>query len=154
MERKQKWIDPMRRIIEYHEAISEYVEDFEEALVILYDKQIVNKTKPTEDFFKRNVIAHFTFEEERVFPIIRAAAQSEEITVLVEELEAEHGEILKDVREFLKLAAENKYPLDREARKKLYTVGKSAIDALLRHASKEDEQLIPVIRKHEDLFKT
>ncbi len=154
MAREEKWVDPMRRIVEYHEAISEYVEDFGEALAILYKTQPSNKTTAMEDFFKRNVIAHFAFEEERIFPIVRAAAQSEEITALVEELVAEHGEMLKDVREFLKLAAENKYPLDRDAQKKLYTLGKSATDALLRHAAKEDERLIPVIRKHEDFFKT
>ena len=144
--------DPIERIVKSHENISEYVEDLEQVLAILYSSEAWDKIKPIDDFLNRSTVEHFSFEEHSIFPIIRSRLKSPRNDALLEELEREHNAILEDVKEFRKIAADNEYPLDPKQSSKLYAAGKRAIDELLKHASKEDDKLVPILKKNSKLF--
>lgn len=60
-------VDPLKRLIKDHEEVSEYVENLEEILGFLHEKEAWDKIRPIENFFKRNVISHFAFEEKNSF---------------------------------------------------------------------------------------
>ncbi len=152
MDQQDTQRDPIERIVKSHENISEYVEDLEQVLAILYSSDAWDKIKPIDDFLNKSAVQHFFFEEHSIFPIIRSRLKSPENEKMLEELEKEHKAILNDVTEFRKIASENEYPLDPKQRSKLYAAGKRAIDELLKHASKEDDKLVPILKKNSKLF--
>ena len=90
MKQETKWIDPLKRLIKDHEEFSEYLENLEEILGFLYKKEAWRKIEPIENFFKRNVISHFAFEEKIVFPAILSGATTPESVKLILELHKEH----------------------------------------------------------------
>lgn len=154
MKQEDKWVDPLKRLIKDHEEVSEYLENLEEILGFLYQRKAWNKIKPIEDFFKRNVISHFEFEEKIVFPAILSRVATPESVKLILELQVEHGTILKELEEFRKIISGHVLPLDKETNVKLSLTGRRIIDSLLRHASKEDDKLLPIVKKNSKIFKT
>ena len=153
MKQETKWIDPLKRLIKDHEEVSEYLENFEEILGFLYKKETWRKIKPVEDFFKRNVISHFEFEEKIVFPAILSGAATPKSVKLILELHKEHETILRELKEFGKIISENTIPPDKEGKLKLNAVGKRIIDSLLKHAAKEDDNLLPILEKNRKIFR-
>lgn len=152
MKRADNGVDPLERVIKYHKDVSEYVENLEGIMDFLHDEQAWRKVKPIEEFFKRNVIGHFEFEEEMVFsPILSADATAETIKLILE-LQREHGSILKELEEFQELASEDVSRLDEETYERLNVVGRKVINDLLRHTSKEDDTLLPFLKKNRQIF--
>jgi len=151
MKEKDEWVDPLRRLIKYHEEVSEYLENLKEASDFLPEKEGWSKIKSMEDFFQRNVIDHFKFEEEVIFPPLLAGFATQGTIKLILELQREHGNILNELEEFQKITA--KMSLDNEASEKLQAVGKKIIDNLLAHAKKEDKELLPILKEHRHLLK-
>ncbi|HID18431.1 TPA: hemerythrin domain-containing protein, partial [Candidatus Bathyarchaeota archaeon] len=152
MERAENWVDPLKRLIKDHNGVSEYMEHLEGILGFLYEEQAWRKMKPIEDFFKRNVIGHFEFEEKMVFPPILLGHATPEAIKLILELQREHGSILKELEEFQKIISEKVFPLDEETYERLNVMGRRIIDSLLGHASKEDDKLLPILRKNSRIF--
>ena len=146
------WVDPLRRLIKDHKDISEYVDNAEEILGLLLDEEAWSKIKPIEDFFKQRVIEHFGFEEKIVFPAILSGCATPESIKLILELQREHGIILKELEEFLKIISENTIPLDKETNTRLNVVGREIMDSLIVHASKEDDELLPILQKNRHIF--
>lgn len=157
MKQKGEWVDPLKRLIKYHEEIWEYVENLEDIHGlgypnILYEKEGWDKIKPIEDFFKRNVTEHFAFEEEIVFPAILAKVATPEAIKLIPELQKEHRIILEELKEFQKIISAAAIPLDEETSLKLNVVGKRIINSLQRHAAEEDKKLLPIVKKNRQIF--
>jgi len=149
---KDNRIDPLRRIIKDHEDVSEYLERLEEILGLLQEQEAWNRVKPIEDFFQRNLIDHFEFEERMVFPVLLSAHATPETIKLILELQKEHGIILKELEEFRRIVSENVSPLDKETNVRQNLVGREIMESLLAHASKEDDELLPILKKSRQLF--
>ena len=147
-----KRVDPLVRLIEDHEDVSEYLENLEEVLGFLHEEETWSKIKPIEDFLKRNLVEHFEFEEKIVFPAILSGCATPESIKLILELQREHGIMLKGFEEFQKITSENVLPLDKETNVRLNVVGRDIIDSLLAHASKEDDELLPILKKNRHIF--
>lgn len=152
MKEEGKWVDPLKRLIEEHEEVSEYLEALKEVLGFLDNEEAWNKIKPIENFFKQNVVDHFKFEEEIVFPPILSRAATPESIKLILELQREHGGILKELEEFQNIVSKSTGPLDKETSDRLNVVGRVIIDSLLLHASKEDDKLLPILEKNRQIF--
>jgi len=147
------YTDPLLRLIRDHENVSEYVENLEKILQFFYSKEAWEKMKPIETFFRENVVAHFAFEEKVVFHTLLSRLRTPEITKLVDELKKEHAPILELVTEFMKIVSDSASAEDKEARRKLYELSRTIIDRFQEHAAKEDDELVPIIRKNMDIFK-
>ena len=152
MEQENEYVDPLKRLIKDHIDISEYLEFLVEVLGFLLDEEAWIKLKPIEDFFKKNLIEHFEFEEERVFSTILAHAATPEGIKLILELQREHGSILKELEEFQKIISDNTFPLDKGTSTRLNVIGRDIIDSLLAHASKEDDLLVPILKENMYIF--
>ncbi len=152
MKTEDDWVDPLRRLIEDHEDVSEYLEDLEGILSFLHEEKAWSKIKPIEDFFKQNIIEHFEFEENIVFPAVLSRCATPESIKLILKLQKEHGSILKELEEFRKIISENVVPFDNQTNAKLNIVGREIIDSLLAHASKEDSELLPILQKNSQIF--
>lgn len=151
MKQKDEWVDPLRRLIKYHEEVSEYLETLKEASDFLPEKESWSKIKSMKDFFQRNVIDHFKFEEEVIFPPLLLGFATRETIKLILELQREHGNILNELEEFQKITS--KMSLGSETSEELQAVGKRIIDNLLDHAKKEDKKLLPILKEHRHLLK-
>ena len=148
MKQENEYTDPLSRLIKYHEDVSEYLEIITETLGFLFDEEAWTKIEQIKDFFKRNVTEHFKFEEEIVFPLVLSKVATPESIKLILELQREHGSILKELEEFQKIISENDFPFDKETGTKLNVVGRKILDSLLSHASKEDDSLVPILKKN------
>jgi len=151
---KESWRpDPLIRLIRNQEYVSEYVENLEKMLDSFYDAEAWEKLKPIEVFFRRNVMAHFAFEEKTVFPALRQEIGTPEVLRLLDELAEEHVPMRVLATEFIRMASDSASAEDEEIRRKLYGIGNEIVDKLQPHASKEDERLLPLIRKNLAFFK-
>lgn len=153
-QQKDKYVDVLDRLIRDHENVSEYLEVLEQVLGFLYEEESWNKIKAAEDFFQRNILAHFQFEEKIVFPAILSEIATPDSKKLISELQMEHKSILKEVREFQKIMSENNFPFDKETGMKLGLLIRKIIDGLLTHASKEDDTLLTILKKNRYIFDT
>ena len=152
MKEVDEWIDPLKRLINDHEKVSEYVENLGEILVLRYEKEDWNKVRRVENFFGRHVIDHFGFEEKIIFPAILSRIGTAESTKLILELQKEHKVILEELQEFQNIISVSTIPLEEETNVTLNVVGKRIMDSLLRHASKEDVELLPIVEKNKQIF--
>jgi iron-sulfur cluster repair protein YtfE (RIC family) len=145
-------VDPLKRLIKDHRDVSEYLGNLREILGFLDEEKAWSELTPIKNFFERNVVTHFKFEEEVVFPAILSKCATSESIKLILELQREHGSILKDLEEFQKIIPESAIPLDKEMCEKVSIVGRGIIDSILPHASKEDDRLLPIIEKNRQIF--
>jgi len=78
---------------------------------------------------------------------------SPESRELIPELQSEHQSILKEL-EVVQTLASGSSPRspDSDMDKRLHAVVRQITDSLLRHASKEDDRLLPIIEKNRHLF--
>ena len=145
-------IEPLRRLVNDHENISEFLEGVEQAMGFLHDEEAWKKIKPIEKFFLRHIIYHFEFEEKDVFPVILSKLATLESIKLILELQKEHGVILTKLREFRSITSKKNTPVDKETGSQLNFVGRKIIHLLLTHASKEDDKLLPILEKNREIF--
>ena len=147
-----KQTDPLFRLIKDHEQVSEFLENVGDVLEFLDDEEAWKKIKPVEAFFQQNIVGHFKFEEEKVFhPLLLKMATSELIKLILD-LQREHGIILSKLEEFQRIVSEKASLPDKEINTRLNIVGREIIDILLAHASKEDDELFPIIEKNRHIF--
>jgi iron-sulfur cluster repair protein YtfE (RIC family) len=147
-----KGTDPLIRLIKDHEKVSEFLEDMREVMTFLHDKEAWRKLKPIEDFFQRNIVSHFKFEEKIVFPAILSKAATPEAIKLILELQKEHGMILTKLEEFQSIVSKSVIPFDEKTEAELNLVARKIIDILLMHASKEDDNMLPILEKNKQIF--
>lgn len=145
-------VEPLERLIKDHRDVSEYLENLREILGFLNEKKRWSELTPIKTFFERNVVTHFKFEEEVVFPAILSKCATSESIKLILELQREHGAILKELEEFQKIISESAIPFDKEMCERVNIVGRRIIDSILPHASKEDDRLLPIMKKNREIF--
>lgn len=151
MEQSQ-YKDPLEKIIKEHVQASEYLHNLDKLLAILLEEEGWSNVKSSEEFFEENILKHFDYEE-RLFVALLTENVAPEATQLMLDLVKEHGRILKELEEFRKIIANNTPPFDKATTKRLNTVGRTIRDELLKHAKKEDVELIPVLEKHREMLK-
>ena len=147
----EDWVDPLKKLINDHGNASEYLENFK-MVDFLRREEPLNQIKVIREFFEVGVTAHFKFEEDVVFPAILSKCATTESTKLIWELQKEHLAILKDAEEFQKLTSERAMPLDKEKAEGANALVRKMINSVLEHSSKEDEKLLPIMKKNIQIF--
>ncbi len=147
-----KQMDPLIRLVNDHENISEFLEGVEQTMGFLHDDEAWKDIKPIEEFFRRHIIYHFEFEEKDVFPVILSKLATLESIKLILELQKEHGFILTKLWEFMNITSKKTAPVDKETSAQLNCMGRNIIHLLLTHASKEDDKLLPLLEKNKEIF--
>lgn len=149
---KSEYKDPLERLIKEHVHASEYLDNLDKLLALLIDEEGWSNAKATEEFFEENILKHFDYEE-RLFFVLVSENAAPEATQLILDLTKEHGRILRELEEFRKIISNNTPPFDEATTKRLNTVGCTIREELLKHAKKEDVELIPVLEKNRELLK-
>lgn len=147
-----KQMDPLIRLVNDHEKISEFLEGVLETRSFLHEEEAWRTIKLIEEYFQRQIIDHFEFEEKKVFPAILSNVATQEYIELVLELQEEHGVILTKLGEFLSIISKKIAPVDEETGTEINSMSRKIILLLLAHASKEDDKLIPILEKNGKIF--
>jgi hypothetical protein len=132
-------MDPLIRLVNDHEKISEFLEEVVETRGFLHEEEEWRKINPIEEYFQ-------------VFPAILLKLATLESIKLILELQKEHGVILTKLREFRSITSKKNTPVDKETGSQLNFVGRKIIHLLLTHASKEDDKLLPILEKNREIF--
>jgi len=141
--------DPLLLFVEGHDGVSEWLHNLE-ATVHLRQGGENASLDTIRAYFDENVRAHFTFEEEVLFPILVSLDQSPELRDLIQELRCQHIEIVNDASlmfQELALAAAtaSKGGLpDQEA------LVRPLVDKIMQHAAVEDHRLLPIVKVHRE----
>ena len=150
---EDSWTDPVKRLIEDHEAVSEYAEMLAGAEEVIHDRDAWRRLSPLQDFFRHNIVEHFEYEENTVFKTLLSGAVAPGCVELIHRLQQEHEELgaaLKRVMEMMPGDAAG--GMGRKTELRLYGAARKLIDELLEHASLEDKELLPLIRSNLALF--
>jgi hemerythrin-like domain-containing protein len=151
-QKKDKYVDPLKRVIECHENVSEFVENYHKILSFSYENEGWDNIKRIENFFNQNIIHHFEFEEKKIFPVILLKTATPEYVGLILELQREHGIILKEVDLFKERISKNPDLLNKETSREIYDIVKKIKENIQRHAAKEDEKILPFLKKNRHIF--
>ena len=100
----------------------------------------------------RDVFEHlesvFQYEEEFIFPLVLSGCTTPDCMKLIWELKEEHTLILKGLKEFLKISPQNAIEGGEELTLRLEKLGRLIVDILSDHTEKEDDKVLPLLRKH------
>ncbi len=141
----EKWVDPLEQLIKYHKNISEYVLDFEKYSEFTHDPKTW-KTPEFDYFLKKYFYDHFMFEERKIFPVLIKKVGGARLKEIIQELYADHEKMLSKVDRIREAVKEDK--IDRE----IFMLAKEVFGQMLEHAGREDDEIIPVIKKNLSIF--
>ncbi len=147
-------MDIIEKIVAGHRGISEK-RDILSKLVRSLDSDAFfwDKAEEISTFFQKEVREHFAMEEAVLFPVLKKVLTAAELAIF-KQIEAEHAPILQKLNGF-KVVAENhkRYP-SKITREQMIKSAFEIIEAISAHASKEDENLFPLVKvkfRSEDL---
>jgi iron-sulfur cluster repair protein YtfE (RIC family) len=149
---EKEWMDPIQRVISERAEVSQYVETMKDLLAIIKKPHILDKIRSIKEFFSRNLQAHFEFEERVVFPVIESHIGNKQYQLLLQELKTDYDILLRELQEFNNLFDASMESHNHELFIELSKIGEHITDRLLRHAAKEDDELLPIIKEHIELF--
>jgi iron-sulfur cluster repair protein YtfE (RIC family) len=153
MDREDTWVDPLKRLINDHEHVSEFLDYMGEIKGLLQNQITRDQVEPVRKFLDQNVVEHFTFEEDVIFPAILSGGATTETGELIAELQGEHEVILKDVEEFRNLVSKDSFLLEGDLSPRMNALIQNIFDGLLSHSSLEDEKLLPIVKDNVGLFR-
>lgn len=148
---EEQYKDPLERLIKEHIKVSEYMENLEKLFELLLDNKGWGDIQKAEKFFEENVLKHFEYEE-KLLPILIMEDPSSGTVKLSLEIVKDHGRILKIMEDYRNLIHGSTHPFDEATNKHLNSLGKALHDNLLRHAKKEDVELLPILEKNRQIF--
>ncbi|WP_339137528.1 MAG: hemerythrin domain-containing protein [Candidatus Electrothrix sp. GW3-4] len=99
-------------------------------------------------FLDEFVIEHFEFEEKEIFPFILEKCNRYYEEKMIQELRDEHLIILEHVAEFKAQIKPLTSRLNSEIFCKILLLSQPLRREIMSHARKEDEQLLPAIKKY------
>jgi iron-sulfur cluster repair protein YtfE (RIC family) len=148
-----EWVDPIKRLINDHEEVTEYAENLKEMLTILNNPEILDKINSIKGFFDRNLVEHFAFEEDIIFPVIKSKIVTKHTELLIHELLVDHDILKAGLKDFTALFDSSMLSHSNEFLVEMSKIGQGVTERLLRHAAREDDELLPILREHIELFK-
>lgn len=148
---EQRYQDPVERILLEHAQVTEWLEQMRAAAGFLYHGEQAHGVERLRIFYRNNVRKHFDYEEQQLFPALRAACPSPELNEALDEYLDEHSRLLPRLDELLLLldrpsTASPREPAYRETLRRARLV----IDHLMVHAANEDDVLLPLLERHRD----
>ena len=145
----------MDKLIKIAQEQDEYIR-----IISLIDKSLETTPRSSapyierlKEFIDEYLVAHFEFEENELFPIILKIGSQKE-KYLIRELQTEHVQILDEITQFNDLFSSSGYHSKELAQiKETHWYSKKIIYMVIQHARKEDQELLPILKKYENNFK-
>lgn len=140
----------MRRLLEDHVSVSEWAETMELLSHVSATEDRANWFDKVEKFFKMEILGHFRYEEEVVFPSVLVSNPTDDVISLVLELQKEHGIIQSEFVHFMDDFISNGVTDNRARYRKARKKAQYIIERLLAHSAKEDDRLVPYLMDHRE----
>jgi hypothetical protein len=141
--------DPLQDVLDGHKLASEWFVALQEAGRLLARPDVPPDPTELVTYFRLNVLAHFEFEERRIFPALAAVDGDPELASLLTALTEEHREITLTVGSLLSEMA--RYQVDRadaEARVRANMLLHKVVESILAHAAREDAGMLPALARN------
>jgi hemerythrin-like domain-containing protein len=138
--------EAIAKAIADHRAMSEFVENLNHVSAIVNEPDVPSKIGKMRDFLQQHIREHFTVEELVVFPELRRHHADGRTSSLVEDLEAEHEQVRATVSSMQALLEPSAAVPDESDLLEVERAFHAVIGLLQRHAAKEDELLVPLLR--------
>ncbi len=139
--------DVLTKEAQQHGHISEMMAFFQRSYPLVNKGKTLGHMLALNTFFKEYVVDHFNYEEKNVFPRVCERGTAEEKR-FVESLISDHALILTDVNNFFLLFRKAEADPSSELFDQLESVSQKIIVRVIRHASREDADLFPLIQKY------
>ena len=127
-----------QQAISEHRFISEYSANVQRTTALFNEKRFTSKIAALKSFLTQNVVEHFHFEEESVFPQLQTEAQTAATRQVVAELLDEHKPLLAAARRLHRRLDQAGTGADAHAWTRLEQAIHKFLKTLQEHALKED----------------
>lgn len=144
--------DPLQKIIHDHAGIYEYVENYEKIMQFKYSNEAWEDINPVYDFFQHALLAHFQYEENHIFPILTSKLATSATIAMVEEFQQAHKELYGLFDQFKQQMENSQKPPSEKDKIQMSKTGLEILDKLQKHSAREDDLMVPIIKKHREMF--
>ena len=127
-----------QQAIAEHQFISEYIANAQRTTALFNETGRARKIAALKSFLTQNVVEHFRFEEESVFPQLQAAERPAATRQVVGELLGEHKPLLADARKLQRMLATAGDSTNPRTWAHLEQAFRKFLQTLQEHALKED----------------
>jgi hemerythrin-like domain-containing protein len=137
MSARRRQSSSVEKVLADHEILSQYIESFNKLCATncgTNDRQAANVVKT---IINQWLVAHFAYEEQRIFPALLAARPSAKFSQRIANLQAEHKSLLQHARRLDQLLGKpNRGGSHRDVLRKSML---DFVNRLQRHSASEDE---------------
>ncbi len=140
-------VEAIRTALGSHDAVSEYVANLDQLVVLLGEKVAARKVNGMRAFLQSHVVEHFAFEESTVFPALLAVDHQPTTQDLVVELREEHTVLLQEANELDEMLLRGDFN-DGDHVLRVERAFREFFGKLQRHASREDNVFMPILVKY------
>lgn len=144
-------MDKLSKAMQEHAKISESTTFFKESLEIFTERGGTDCIEKIQKFLNDDIIAHFEFEEKKLFlPVLMTGTLKEKH--LIRELQIEHIQMLDKIDQLKASILFYNSSAGKEIRLKKIMASVIGIygaiyEEFLKHAHKEDAELFPIFKK-------
>ena len=139
-------MDKLTKLALEHGQVFETLAFFKESIFLADPKKKPQeRLKELYKFFSEEVVKHFQFEEEEIFPSVISAGTQEE-KIIVRSLQHEHIDILDKIDQFKDSILNSNLDENKRQMQESLTLSKEIMELMLKHARKEDDSLFPLLK--------
>jgi iron-sulfur cluster repair protein YtfE (RIC family) len=139
-------MDKLLKLSQEHGEVFESLAFFKKAMAVVNTEDTPGHIDDLKKFLTEDVLAHFMYEENHIFPKVLKSG-SLEAQKIVRELQGEHIKILGKLDIFNDLVAKAGNSPGLAQVKKITGVVKQMVELILPHARKEDRAFFPLVKK-------
>ena len=144
---KNDGIDKSRldNIKKMHIQFPEEIDILKKSLPYLYEDKSFNDVKKVIQFFEEDIAMHFKEEEGYLFPVALVIGDLK-IKKIVRDLQKEHIDIFSEMDKIKEIVIKLGFSFkDKEVRDEFVRISKNALEKIIIHARKEDDELFPYL---------
>lgn len=141
-------MDKLTKESQEHGEIFESLTFFKKSLEVFANSETSDYIEKFQKFIDKYIVAHFEFEENKLFPTILKSGTLKE-KYLIRELQLEHNQTLVKVDQFKDLISSYGYQPIGVQIKEIIKHSREIIEMMLQHTRKEDKELFPMLKKYE-----
>ena len=132
------------------------IDILKKSLSYLHEDEALNDAKKIIQFFEEDIAMHFKEEEDYLFPVALVIGDLK-IKKIVRDLQKEHIDIFGEMDKIKEIVIKPGFSFnDKEVRDEFVRISKNAMEKIIIHAHKEDNELFRYLEskgvRHDDVF--
>ena len=121
------------------------IDILKKSLSYFHEDESFNDVKKVIHFFEEDIAMHFKEEEDYLFPVALMIGDLK-IKKIVRDLQKEHIDIFSEMDKIKEIVIKPGFSFkDKEVRDEFVRISKNALEKIIIHARKEDDELFPYL---------